>query len=213
MLESNFFNNQSLSELASLTLLLLDTKSNDLKLTSLVEVKLGPIARSMTTLHHKFQGTEAVIRLIESECLFHFTRLNQLIFLCSGGVGKQTGEAITLHFRNTVSLHPTLGAFRFIGFYLSWCFAPSSTSIYYIYKVSSFSSSPFVTSDESWRSFVAYWIGGNRNWGVQFQSPPQTTVWVRRKLPSNSYFMFQDIMISLDLVGTSNISDVDFLDR
>ena len=48
--------------------------------------------------------------------------------------------------------------------------------------------------------------------GAHFQFLSQTTVWVRNELPSNAYFVFQDVIILLDLIGTSNLSDRDFLD-
>ena len=48
--------------------------------------------------------------------------------------------------------------------------------------------------------------------GVHFQSLAKTTAWVRRELPSNSYFVFQDVTTLLDLIGTSNISNGEFLD-
>ena len=48
--------------------------------------------------------------------------------------------------------------------------------------------------------------------GVYFQSLSQNIAWVRKYLPSNFYFVFQDVMTLLDLIGTSNLSDNEFLD-
>ena len=48
--------------------------------------------------------------------------------------------------------------------------------------------------------------------GVYFQSLFQTVAWVRKHLPSNAYFVFQDVMMLLDLVETYNLLDNEFLD-
>ena len=48
---------------------------------------------------------------------------------------------------------------------------------------------------------------------MQFQSLSQTIAWMRSDLPSNYYFVFQDIMTLLDLIGTSNLSDSNFFNR
>ena len=41
--------------------------------------------------------------MIESECVNHFTRFNNLELFCSGGAGKQTVDAIAMHIRNILS--------------------------------------------------------------------------------------------------------------
>ena len=48
--------------------------------------------------------------------------------------------------------------------------------------------------------------------GVYFQSLARTTSWVKNELSSNAYFVFQDVITLLDLIGTSNLSDGSFLD-
>ena len=47
--------------------------------------------------------------------------------------------------------------------------------------------------------------------GVHFKSLAHTTAWVRSELPSNAHFVFQDVITLLDLIGTSNLSDGEFL--
>ena len=47
--------------------------------------------------------------------------------------------------------------------------------------------------------------------GVHFQSLAHTTAWVNNKLPSNDFFVFQDVVTLLDLIGISHLSNSDFL--
>ena len=47
--------------------------------------------------------------------------------------------------------------------------------------------------------------------GIQFQSLRQTIGWVRDELPSFAYFVFQDTVTLLDMIGSTNRSDGDFL--
>ena len=47
---------------------------------------------------------------------------------------------------------------------------------------------------------------------MHFQSLAHTTSWVKNELPSNPYFVFQDVTTLLDLIGTSNLSYGDFID-
>ena len=70
-----------------LTLPLLDVKSNNLRVSSMVDSKLGSLYGLLKTIHQRVQGVEGFIRSIESECVSHFTRLNQLDSFCSGGLG------------------------------------------------------------------------------------------------------------------------------
>ena len=48
--------------------------------------------------------------------------------------------------------------------------------------------------------------------GVNFYSLAQTTTWMTNDLPSSAYSVFQDGITLLNLNGTSNLSDGDFLD-
>ena len=45
---------------------------------------------------------EVLIRSIESEFISYFSRLHELYVVCSGGTGKQTGEAVATHLHNIV---------------------------------------------------------------------------------------------------------------
>ena len=87
---------QAVVELTTLTLPLFDAKSNDARISLVVDSRLKVI-------HLRFREMEALIRSIESECLSHFAKLNRLDSFCSGGSGKQTGEAIALHLHNIVT--------------------------------------------------------------------------------------------------------------
>ena len=49
--------------------------------------------------------------------------------------------------------------------------------------------------------------------GVKFESLPQTIAWVQSNLPSNLYDVFMDINTSLDALGSSHLSDKDFIDE
>jgi len=62
---------QAVLELTTLTLPLLDTKSNESRISLVVDNKVNAI-------HIRIREIETLIRTIESECLSHFTRLNQL---------------------------------------------------------------------------------------------------------------------------------------
>jgi len=83
-------------ELTTLTLPLLDTKSNDARIDLVVDSRVNAILL-------RIRGIETLIRPIESECLSHFTKLNQLDSFCSGAPGKQRGEAIAHHLHNIVA--------------------------------------------------------------------------------------------------------------
>ena len=53
----------------------------------MVDSKLVSLYGLLKTIHQRAQGVEGFIRSIESECVSHFTRLNQLDSFCSGGLG------------------------------------------------------------------------------------------------------------------------------
>ena len=46
--------------------------------------------------------------------------------------------------------------------------------------------------------------------GVLFQSLQHTIGWVRNKLPSFSYIVFQDTVILVEMIGSTNRFDDDF---
>ena len=201
---------QAVVELTTLTLPLLDTKSNDSRIGLVVDNKVNAI-------HLRIREIETLIRTIESECLSHFTRLNQLDSFCSGGPGKQTGEAIALHLHNIVARVQRLELSQressspsFSSQLGSVTIPPSSTLVES--KLASVSADLVLIRSNL--DDLSSRIGQEviEIGGVQFQSLSQTIAWVRQELPSNAYFVFQDVMTLLDLLGTSNLSDNDFLD-
>ena len=67
---------QAVLELTTLTLPLFNAKSNDARISLVVDSRLKVI-------HLRFREMEALIRSIESECLSHFAKLNRLDSFCS----------------------------------------------------------------------------------------------------------------------------------
>ena len=49
--------------------------------------------------------------------------------------------------------------------------------------------------------------------GVKFESLRQTTAWITSNLPSGSYHVFMDVITLLDALGSSHLSDKDFIDE
>ena len=156
------------------------------------------------------------IRMIESECVNHFTRFNNLESFCSGGARKQTGEAIAMYLRNILSRVQQLEQ----SSTSSSSFARSSLGLNIVLPSSAIVDSKLsslsveilliktsVSDLSSQGGQDAIEIGG-----VYFQLFSQTIVWVRNHLPSNNYSFFQDVITLLDLIGTSNLTDNEFLD-
>ena len=46
---------------------------------------------------------QSLIKIIDSECVNHITRFDDLELFCAGGTRKKTGETIALHQRNILS--------------------------------------------------------------------------------------------------------------
>ena len=125
--------------------------------------------------------------------------------------GKQTGEVIALHLHNIVArvqrleLAPSPPSFSSLG---STPLAPPSSLVdseltSLSYDITLLRSTLDNLSSRIEQEVIE--IGG-----VQCQSLSQTIAWVRQELPSNAYFVFQDIMTLMDLLGTSNLSYNDF---
>ena len=49
--------------------------------------------------------------------------------------------------------------------------------------------------------------------GVNFEAFPQAIAWVKSYLPSGSYHVIMDMNTLLDALGSSRLSDKDFLDE
>ena len=194
-------------ELSAVTLPLLNVKSNEKD----ISFKVKSLNTSLVGYDRQLQAMKASLESVESVCVTQFARFNQLDSFCSGGWGEKTGEAIAMHLRNILVRVQRLEQ------------APTSSSILCSLPLEASSTVAeskllSLTAELSLvRSSVsdltsrvgqdAIEIGG-----VHFQSLSQTIAWVRTSLPSNAYFVFQDIMTLLDLIGTSNLSDNDFLD-
>ena len=78
------FVNQVLTELSSVTLPLLNIKSNENKLT----VEMNFINTLLGALRRKLHGMKSSVQIIEAEYVTHFTRYNILNLFCSSGVLK-----------------------------------------------------------------------------------------------------------------------------
>ena len=195
---------QAVVELTTLTLPLFDAKSNDSRIALVMDNRLKVILL-------KIRETEVLIRTIESECLYHFAKLNRLNSFCSGGSEKQMGEAVALHLHNIIArlqcleLVPSPPSFSSLG---STPLAPPSSLI----GSRLISVSKEINLLRSNLDDLSSRIGQEviEIGGVQFQSLAQTIAWVRRELPSNAYFVFQDMMTLFDLLGTTNLSYNDF---
>ena len=151
---------------------------------------------------------------METERVSHFTRFNNLDIFCSGGVGKQTGEAIALHLHNILVRVQRLDRILFsssVSSTLGSVPIPPSTS-QSDSKIAAFSSELSLVKSNIINLTSRFGQDAIEIGGVQFQSLSQTIAWVRSDLPSNCYSVFQDIMTLLDLIGTSNFSHSDFLD-
>ena len=82
---------QELVDLSTVTLPLLRVKSNEQDLIR----KIASVWVVVLTVEHRCKGMEVLT-------ISHFSRLNQLYLFCSGGTGKQTGEAVTTHLHDIV---------------------------------------------------------------------------------------------------------------
>ena len=195
------------------TLPLLNVKSNKKKL--IIEINCFNIL--LGDLQRQQQERKSSIHYIEVECMSNFTRFNPFDLFCSSGTGSQTGEAIPMHLRNMLARVQRLekASTFFSSFGTSSLgstpLPPSSTIAYS--EFSSLSSKILLLKSSvcDLTSIIgedAIEIGG-----VYFQSLSQTIAWVRSRLPSNAYLVFQDVMTLFDLIGTSNLINNEFLDE
>ena len=125
-------------------------------------------------------------------------------------------EAITMHFRNIVARAQRLkqSSTSFSSFETSslgsTSLPPCSTII--DSKLSSLSSELWLLKSSVCDLLSRIGQDAIEVGGVHSQSLSQTFAWFRSHLPSNAYFVFQDVMTLLNLIGASNLTDNKFLD-
>ena len=182
------FVHQALMELSAVTLPLLNVKSNEKD----ISFKVKSLNTSLVGFDRQLQAMNASLASIENECVTQFARFSQLDSFCSGGGGKQTGEAIAMHLRNILvrvqrleqapKSSSTLGSFPL---------AASST----VAKSKLLSLTAELSLVRSSVSDLTSRVGQDaiEIGGVHFQSLSQTIAWVRTSLPSNAYFVFRTL--------------------
>ena len=84
--------NQALSNLSSVTLRLLNLKSNEQKMST----KIGTNNLLLTNFRLQLQRIDSSIQSLESECVSHFPRYYNLDVFCSGGIGRQIRKIIVI---------------------------------------------------------------------------------------------------------------------
>ena len=210
------FVHQALTKLSALTLHLLNVKSNEQDLIR----KLASVGAGVTTLERRFQGMEVLISTIESDYISHFSCLNKLYLFCSCGAGKQTGESVATHIRNIVDilqrLESTSSSFASsIGYTavvrpVSFGFNPLHIPCTLIdTKLAPFSAGLSLVRSSILELTTKIGQDAVDIGDVHFQFLAHTAAWVKNKL---SNFFFKGVITLLDMIGTSNFSDGDFLD-
>ena len=164
------------------------------------DARLDRMEIAITRLLHRAQS-------IEAACQDRFRLLDTLNAFCSGDSGQPTGSALVRHFRNILDRLQRLEASP--GSLGNAVLPPPSSSVET--KLAALSAELASLRDSHHELTTRMGNEAVEIGGIQFQSLHQTIAWVRDELPSFAYFVFQDTVTLLDMIGSTNRSDDDFL--